>query len=352
MFKMFRSLLGTPAEPAGQQVAVSRPPSPSQLQLAGTAPVFPFAEHLTVVQGFPRVDWEAVDAWARSLGTPALHEAAWDEAEQAWLLHLRDALGDNYRLVRAGRAALLSSLKPGVADATLDYMGRTLNRVVKVLDGIAQAPSAGADIQIVFETEEQYYQYVSYYYPDDGEFAFSSGTYLSAGCPHFVTVLADLHSVEPVIAHEMTHACLAHLPLPLWLDEGLAVNTEQRVAQARPSMFTPHELHAMHQDFWGPAEIQEFWSGESFERADDGNMLSYDLARILVEQFSFEWEPFSAFVRAAHHADGGAAAAQAHLGLHLGACVAAILKKPDATAYEPAVDAIPPGDAQLAVPER
>ena len=32
--------------------------------------------------------------------------------------------------------------------------------------------------------------------------------------------------------HEMTHGSVAHLPLPLWLNEGLAVNTERRLAGA------------------------------------------------------------------------------------------------------------------------
>lgn len=340
MLKLFRSMFGNAAKPLEERAAVVQPPLPTSLCIAGADEVFPFSEHLTVGHGFPRVDWTAVAAWAESRETPELVEMAWVEAENAWLMHLRNALGDNYRVRRSGRAVLLSPLDKGMADATLHYMERTLNRVVRVLDGIAQAPAEGADIQIVLQTEEQYYRYISHFYPDEGEYAFSSGIFISQGCPHFVTVLNDRSSVEPVIAHEMTHACLAHLPLPLWLDEGLAVNTERRVAHVQPGLFTPHELHAMHVSFWGAAEIQEFWSGQSFARTDDGNMLSYDLARILVEQFSFEWEKFAAFVRAANHTDGGAAAAQAHLGVSLGDCVAAILKRKDNTAFEPALEII------------
>ena len=120
------------------------------------------------------------------------------------------------------------------------------------------------------------------------------------------------------------------------------MSTEQRIAQQGQRLYTPHELRQMHQAFWGPKEIQEFWSGHSFDRTDDGNMLSYDLARILVEQFSFEWDRFAAFVRAANHEDGGAAAAQAHLGVRLGACVAAILgKAANAEEFEPVLDNIP-----------
>ena len=45
---------------------------------------------------------------------------------------------------------LLSSLEPNVARATLDYMDRTLQRVIKLLDGIARMPSMGKDLLLVF----------------------------------------------------------------------------------------------------------------------------------------------------------------------------------------------------------
>ena len=151
--------------------------------------------------------------------------------------------------------------------------------------------------------------------------------HLNAGCAHFATVKADLRAIEPVIAHEMTHGCLAHLPLPPWLNEGLAVNTEHRIAGVTGAHLTAHELHQKHLAFWGVQEIQQFWSGESFHRADDGNMLSYDLARILVAQFAKNWEAFKNFVLEADAADAGAASARENLRLDLGAVVCALFEK-------------------------
>jgi hypothetical protein len=86
-------------------------------------------------------------------------------------------------------------------------------------------------------------------------------------------------------------------------------------------------MHEKHLQFWGKAELQQFWSGRSFLRSDDGNMLSYDLARILVAQFSSEWEVFRSFVLEASLSDAGALAARQHLGLELGTAVAAVLEK-------------------------
>ncbi len=133
----------------------------------------------------------------------------------------------------------------------------------------------------------------------------------------------------------MTHGCLGHLPIPLWLNEGLAVNTEQRLCPPGPPMFTPMEMHAKHQAFWGEKEIQEFWSGLSFQRNDEGNLLSYDLARILVSQFSADWPGFQAFVLTANADDGGASAAADCLGHDLGVAASAILEKPFTPAWHP-----------------
>lgn len=229
---------------------------------------------------------------------------------------------------------LLSSLEANVARATVEYMERTLGRVVKLLDGIAQVPPLGKDLMLVFDDDESYYRYVSYYYSDAGEFAFSGGMHINAGCSHYATVKNDLRAIEPVIAHEMTHGCLGHLPLPVWLNEGLAVNTEHRLAGAR-STHTPQQLRSKHLVFWGAQEIQEFWSGKSFLRTDDDNLLSYDLARLAVEHLAKNWESFVPFVLAADSVDAGAAAARQHLGVDLGAFVCALLDQEPSPAWSP-----------------
>jgi hypothetical protein len=66
-----------------------------------------------------------------------------------------------------------------------------------------QIPPWGKDLLIMFDDAESYCRYISYYYPDIGEFAFSGGMYINAECSHYVTVRGDLRSIEAVIAHEM-----------------------------------------------------------------------------------------------------------------------------------------------------
>ncbi len=121
--------------------------------------------------------------------------------------------------------------------------------------------------------------------------------------------------------------CLGHLPIPVWLNEGLAVNTERRLTRSTAE-HSPQQLRAKHLAFWSGREIQAFWSGQSFFQPGDASLLSYDLARIMVEQLSaMDWERFKCFVNNAKNTDAGAAAAQEHLGMDLGAVVCTLLEQ-------------------------
>jgi hypothetical protein len=87
---------------------------------------------------------------------------------------------------------------------------------------------------------------------------------------------------------------------------------------------------------WDVATIHEFWSGASFHRADEGNLLSYELARIMVEKLAGNWDTFQHFVLAAQRTDAGSQAAFEKLHLDLGACVCALLEKPYSQNWQPA----------------
>jgi hypothetical protein len=333
VLKFLRSL-ATPKQPAAEAVAAP-PPPPVAVSAEGTHD-FRVTDHLLGANGLPVLDWNAAQQWVDAIAGEAAQARAWSACEQAWLNHLRAGLGPGYRLFGQGKALLLSTLEKNVAEATLTFVNRTVQRIVRVLDGVAQAPEWGHNILIVFDDEDAYYSYVAHYYPEAGEFAASGGMYINAGCGHFVTVKADLRAIEPVIAHELTHACLSHLPMPAWLNEGIAVNTEQRLCPPPgPAATTPQRMHERHQKFWGAVEIQQFWAGKSFLRADEGNELSYDLARIIVAQFGASWDHFRPFVLRASAEDGGASAAAQHLGIQLGDAVAALLEREPSPHWAP-----------------
>src|SRR5688572_17624715 len=150
--------------------------------------------------------------------------------------------------------------------------------------------------------------------------------FLQHGYGHFVFVDDQMPVMEPTIAHELTHCLLQHLPLPAWLNEGIAVNTEHRLCPppGRP-LHTPEEMHDKHVSFWNEKAIQEFWSGKSWLRPGEANMLSYDLARHFVSMIARDYDAFRAFVNTANTADSGDAAALEHLGYPIGHLAEAVL---------------------------
>ena len=330
MLGLLKSLIGAAAP------AAAKPERAPDWVTAPGGFEFPLAGHTTTPQGFPIVDWEKVRAWVDGLEPEARRGQAWTACERAWLLRFRDALGSGFRLDESGTAALVSSLEPRVARATLEFMAKTGRRIGAVLKGIAETSPWGKDILILFDDGETYYRYVSHYYPETGEFATSGGMHLGGGCSHFVAVKNDLRVLEAMIVHEMTHASLGHLPLPLWLNEGLAVNTERRLAgAAHQPLGALEKRHERMRRFWSVVSIQDFWSGESFHRPGDSNELSYELARIIVEQLARDWEAFARFVRSAKAEDAGAGAARECLGLDLGEVATALLERDTPKSWSP-----------------
>jgi hypothetical protein len=269
--------------------------------------------------------------WCASMGDSDLRRQASNAGRRAWLLHVRDALGPQFTLHETKDAWVLSSLEPNVVAAAADFMLTTRGRITRLLGGLA-GPQVEPSILIVFGDEESYYRYIAAHDSSEGESAMSSGMFIDAGCPHFVTVRADLTLIEPIIVHELTHGALSHLAIPTWLNEGIAVNAEHQLTGApRYARISP----AMHQAFWNEDEIQEFWSGGLFRRPDDGAALSYDLARIMVENMAQQWSAFEAFVLYASRDDAGAQAARDHLGIDQGAYVCALLGLEPSMAWSP-----------------
>lgn len=315
---------------------------PATIELAGRTLDFHVLIHL--VDGLPHVDWEQVHDWCDAFADPVHGGEAWLACERAWLLHLRDALGGNYRLVESGVALLLTCQDDRRADLTLAFIARTSQRVQRVLGRIARVPEWGREILMLLEDTDSYYRYVSAFEPPGEDITASSGMFINHGCGHFVAVDRDLGAVEPVIVHEMSHAMVAHLPLPAWVNEGMAVNAEQRLAGGAPDAPEQRELMGRHRAFWCPERIQGFWSGRAYLRPDEGSELSYDLGRILVEAMGSEWPRFEEFVLAARRDDAGAAAARRAFGIDLGTYVASILDAdaPEAWAPQPATWEAPP----------
>jgi hypothetical protein len=307
---LLRRLLGG-GEPA---------PAPRQ-KLLEPAPVLV----LRTDTSLPIVDWDAMDPQAPATDDAEKLDAFWTSAARAWLEQLAQKLGTQFLVRESDHFLLMSALPEPQARVTLEFADKTHRRILRLLDGIARGSEIGKVCILVLDTHDRYYEYVSHYYPEGGEFPISGGMFLQYGYGHFVFVESQMSSMEPTIAHEHTHCLMQHLPLPAWLNEGIAVNTEHRLCPPGRPLHPPDEMHEKHLAFWNESTIQEFWSGKSWGRPDEGNSLSYDLARIFVEMLARDYDSFRRFTCAADFEDGGRSAAVEHLGFPLENLAEAVL---------------------------
>ena len=117
-----------------------------------------------------------------------------------------------------------------------------------------------------------YYRYLSVYYPE-GRHGGSVGSRIREGYPHIALVGVEMRNLEGSLAHELTHASLDHLPLPLWVEEGLAQILECGLS-GRSELLVNGEMAAQHKRFWERRGLDPFWWGKGFGRADKGQRLS------------------------------------------------------------------------------
>lgn len=274
----------------------------------------PLPQHVIWRDGttLPIPDWER-HAWPDAADSTNLNTFA-NGLAAAWVDALGVQLHAGYRRAESANFMLLSALEARPARALLEYLERSLRRVLATLAGIASDEGHGKTVVLVLDDEDSYYQYIAHYgSADDGPQAFSGGMFIDWGYGHFVFARGTFEQMEPVVVHELTHCLVRHLPIPAWLNEGLAVNTERRFSPSR-LRYTAAEFQFLCERFWNAETIQEFWSGKSFLRPDDGQPLSYELARLLVQLLDKDYDRLVRYCATAQQDDGGEAAAQAILG--------------------------------------
>ncbi|TYT26997.1 hypothetical protein FZO89_12410 [Luteimonas viscosa] len=281
---------------------------------------------------FPIPDWEAMGAAAAEADKSFL-DRYYATAARQWLDALGNALPDaEYRLRASGNFLLLSSLPERAGTLVLGMCEQALRAIRARLGPLASDEGHGPYVVMVFASRESYHDYLDHYRPTDGDYAPSSGVFINAGYGHFASWHDALDDLEPVVVHELSHALLTHLPLPVWLNEGIAVNVEQallpRMADPRLRLYSPAEMHARHLAWWNAGRIQAFWSGEAFH-VGDGEELAYDLAATITRLAAKQDESaFRAFVLAAGWQDAGRGA-EAELGFPLVHLVEAVLGEGD-----------------------
>ncbi len=269
-------------------------------------------------------DWDQIQQTLPvGLSEQALH-AEWRRICRTWLTDMAATLDGDYTLFESANFLLLSCEEQKYLRTFTRFLESKLKAILRTLPGIASDQGYGPHAVIIFNAVAAYDDYCDLFNHQDQETTPSSGMYINDGYGHLVFATQDMDTAEAIACHELTHACLSHLPLPLWLNEGIAMMMETALGVAAANIID-HSYLARHRQFWDQSNIQDFLAGSSFTTFGPAQELSYSLAAILVSNLAGDFVVFRDFVLAAAADDAGAQAAQQHLGITLAELIGGIL---------------------------
>jgi hypothetical protein len=278
-----------------------------------------------VREELPRPNWEVISGWIDQNVPPEKLNEAWICVAREWLIQLKSHLPNEYEIVEGTEFLLLSAADAETNQRLLRHCHHYLRVILKLLDGVGGVEGFGKHVVLLFHDTGLFYTYVCDFDPESGEFGAAAGVFLEGGYGHVAIDAKTSFDLERTIVHELTHATLRHLPLPIWLNEGVTQVIED-LAIGRSNFWMNGDLAKQHREFWNADTIDAFWSGESFAFPDDGQMLSYSLAEVLFRNLSADFASESIeFVKRAHFSDAGAKALAETCGAKLSDRVAQFL---------------------------
>jgi tetratricopeptide (TPR) repeat protein len=189
--------------------------------------------------------------------------------------------------------------------------------VERALGSLSGEAWLGPLVIILFADADDYVRYVSPL-EEDREFFRTAAVCIRDGYVHIALRPYPLDTLETASIHEITHACLSHLVLPLWLEEGITQWAETAVFAGKSSLELNREDVEAIRGHWRGQSLSDFWWGSGFHTVGERQKHSYGLARIL-----FHWilsdhpKRLPDFVRDAHESDAGEGSAREHLGMGL-----------------------------------
>jgi hypothetical protein len=275
-----------------------------------------------VVEGFSRPDWKQIYEYVKAHVPKDDKKATYDYIVTCWLDELAGDLGGGARVRHTRNFHCLTDLDAKTSNGLLDYAESVLDTIRACLGKAAWSGYDGRHVLLLFSDPDDYYSYVSYFHRD-GTHILSGGMFIRAGYAHVAINYGETTSAKRTLAHELVHNLLCHLPIPLWLNEGLA-QVIVRLA-GRRGFTLDRDLASRHHDHWNETNIQAFWAGTTFGMPGDDSQLSYSLGEILVTILSEKGPEFIEFIQAADWRDAGLDAAANFLGQGLEDVVAGFL---------------------------
>jgi hypothetical protein len=275
-----------------------------------------FEANSRIENGQLRVDWRPIwDVCEFVNESGLLPEDVWAGLAEAWLTRLGSTLQYARTFTRLPGFYFLAREKLDEGQPIVRIVRGMRRHVLASLSGIAKDPGYALAV-IVFDAWSEFDAYVEQY-TGEGTAGRAEGIFIHMDVAHLV--VRGLTAIKPdvMFAHELTHAYLLHLPLPLWLDEGLACSTSHKAIDWKLDI--TEETGPRHHAHWNEMSAQAFWSGKAFHDDDPEVVgLAYELAEWFTDLLSVDAVAFREFANLANHSDGGEAAAQEVYGRSLG----------------------------------
>jgi hypothetical protein len=277
------------------------------------------------VHGIPRPNWTLFDNWITTEADADAFDEAWDSVTENWLHRIVDALGPQYSVAKSDHFLMLTPHSENERKHMLIAAEHAHDRVSAGLQELCMF-HYGRVLSLRFTDPNHYLRFVEDSDPVTDDKPGTAGVFIHGGLPHMACYSRTFEEFRKTVAHELSHYYVAHLPLPRWVNEAVAMTMESDGGNAHLPRGKAAEKHF---DFWTPENIQEFWYGESWREGHPAFGLSYQLAAILFDILRSELHPTPetkrAFVRDAHRSDAGEASAREHLRVDLGEVVEVFL---------------------------
>lgn len=288
-------------------------------------------EFSEIAEGFPYPDWKKIVQWRKQNLPDEDPGSFWRAVAVEWTDRIARNLGEGYQLSESDRFLLVSAEGQEADDRLLQFAENSLGRIRRSLGAIACPVGHGPHVILMMHDPDLFWRYLAHLTHRNKSMA-ASGVFINRGYGHIVLAPQAYWQVEQTLFHELSHNCLMHRRLPLWLDEGLTCSVQVEAGYEHRMQMDARTARK-HWEYWDETKIQSFWSGWSFSRADEGSKRSYELAitliHLLLSDVVRNRQGFEEFVSHASRNDGGEAAAREYLNRGLGEIAAIFLGKGD-----------------------
>ena len=265
-------------------------------------------------------NWSAIHLWLSKNLPQDEHSDAWWALTGSWLNNLQADLGSPYSTFASEHFRVLCPYAHKKATRHQKFLESARSRLARMLGSVAWLQGSGPHVVLFFYDSEEYLTYLANF-GGPREEGGSCGVFIRAGYHHIALHDDPIWRMEATLAHELTHNLLARLPIPAWLNEGLAQLAPEELGLTANQMKEIVQEQEQIRECWQRNNLKQFWSGRAFSLSDQRQKRAYQLAEVLTRillQSPQAKTGFANFVAEADQQDAGESAARQHLGSSLG----------------------------------